>query len=39
LAIGKGGQTARTAAKITGWKIDIHTVEEWSPNSVNFNII
>jgi N utilization substance protein A len=28
LAIGKGGQTARTAAKITGWKIDIHTVEE-----------
>jgi N utilization substance protein A len=26
LAIGKGGQTARTAAKITGWKIDIHTV-------------
>lgn len=28
LAIGKGGQTARTAAKITGWKIDIHTVKE-----------
>ncbi|MBD3831235.1 MAG: transcription termination factor NusA, partial [Arcobacter sp.] len=25
LAIGKGGQTARAAAKITGWKIDIHT--------------
>ncbi|MBM7559636.1 transcription termination factor NusA [Marinitoga litoralis] len=26
LAIGKGGQNARAAAKITGWKIDIHTV-------------
>ncbi len=25
LAIGKGGQTARAAAKLTGWKIDIHT--------------
>ncbi|SHE27108.1 NusA antitermination factor [Marinitoga hydrogenitolerans DSM 16785] len=26
LAIGKGGQNARAAAKITGWKIDIHTI-------------
>jgi len=28
LAIGKGGQNARLAAKLTGWKIDIHPVEE-----------
>lgn len=27
LAIGKGGQSARAAAKITGWKIDIHVIE------------
>ena len=26
LAVGKGGQTARLAAKITGWKIDIHSI-------------
>jgi N utilization substance protein A len=27
LAVGKGGQTARLAAKITGWKIDIHSLK------------
>ncbi len=26
LAIGKGGQNVRLAAKLTGWKIDIHSV-------------
>jgi N utilization substance protein A len=25
LAIGKGGQNVRLAAKLTGWKIDIHS--------------
>jgi N utilization substance protein A len=28
LAIGKGGQNARLAAKLTGWKIDIHPATE-----------
>ena len=28
LAIGKGGQNARLAAKLTGWKIDIHPASE-----------
>ncbi|MCX6735747.1 MAG: transcription termination factor NusA [Candidatus Parcubacteria bacterium] len=28
LAIGKGGQNARLAAKLTGWKIDIHSTKE-----------
>lgn len=36
LAIGKGGQNVRLAAKLTGWKIDIRsgggTVEEAAPN-------
>ena len=27
LAIGKGGQNVRLAAKLTGWKIDIIAVE------------
>lgn len=27
LAIGKGGQNVRLAAKLTGWKIDIHVME------------
>ncbi len=27
LAIGKGGQNVRLAAKLTGWKIDIHSVD------------
>jgi N utilization substance protein A len=38
LAIGKGGQNARLAAKLTGWKVDIHseqkeTVGETEPAS------
>lgn len=28
LAIGKGGQNARLAAKLTGWKIDIHPADK-----------
>ena len=28
LAIGKGGQNARLAAKLTGWKIDVQSVDE-----------
>ncbi|MBI2120275.1 MAG: transcription termination/antitermination protein NusA [Parcubacteria group bacterium] len=28
LAIGKGGQNARLAAKLTGWKIDIHSAQK-----------
>lgn len=31
LAIGKGGQNARLAAKLTGWKIDIHSVKADAP--------
>jgi N utilization substance protein A len=27
LAIGKGGQNARLAAKLTGWKIDVQAVQ------------
>jgi len=27
LAIGKGGQNVRLAAKLTGWKVDIHVLE------------
>ncbi len=35
LAIGKGGQNVRLAAKLTGWKIDIHsTVAPISPDSL-----
>jgi len=30
LAVGKGGQNARLAAKLTGWKIDITTIESAS---------
>lgn len=29
LAIGKEGQNVRLAAKLTGWKIDIQSLEEW----------
>ncbi len=29
LAIGKEGQNVRLAAKLTGWKIDVQSVEEW----------
>ena len=32
LAIGKGGQNVRLAAKLTGWKIDIHSANN-SPDS------
>jgi N utilization substance protein A len=28
LAIGKGGQNVRLAAKLTGWKIDIQSVQK-----------
>jgi len=28
LAIGKGGQNARLAARLTGWKIDIKPILE-----------
>ena len=27
LAVGKGGQNVRLAAKLTGWKIDINSTE------------
>ena len=30
LAIGKGGQNVRLAAKLTGWKIDIHSLQRKS---------
>lgn len=33
LAIGKGGQNVRLAAKLTGWKIDIKGTPEEIPNS------
>jgi N utilization substance protein A len=32
LAIGKGGQNVRLAAKLTGWKIDVRS--EGNPNEV-----
>ncbi|MDQ5948964.1 MAG: Transcription termination/antitermination protein NusA [Patescibacteria group bacterium] len=33
LAIGKGGQNVRLAAKLTGWKIDIKSVNQYEENS------
>ncbi len=30
LAIGKEGQNVRLAAKLTGWRIDIHSEEQWT---------
>jgi N utilization substance protein A len=33
LAIGKEGQNARLAARLTGWRIDIHSDTESSPAS------
>ncbi len=33
LAVGKGGQNARLAAKLTGWKIDIHSPEAAAPEA------
>jgi N utilization substance protein A len=34
LAIGKGGQNARLAAKLTGWKVDIHSAQKEVPESI-----
>ncbi|HPV33638.1 MAG TPA: transcription termination factor NusA [Candidatus Paceibacterota bacterium] len=34
LAVGKGGQNARLAAKLTGWKIDISTPEGTEPEGL-----
>ena len=34
LAIGKGGQNVRLAAKLTGWKIDIQPVGGKIPESI-----
>lgn len=36
LAIGKGGQNARLAAKLTGWKIDIHAATEEAASAEEF---
>lgn len=35
LAVGKGGQNARLAAKLTGWKIDIATPETDTSNALS----
>jgi len=35
LAIGRGGQNVRLAAKLTGWRIDIHSVEGKSVAETN----
>lgn len=37
LAIGKGGQNVRLAAKLTGWKIDIHSVGNKKAEEVTDN--
>jgi N utilization substance protein A len=37
LAIGRGGQNARLAAKLTGWKIDIHPIDENSADTEKEN--
>jgi len=34
LAIGRGGQNVRLAAKLTGWKIDIQSTENAEPSAV-----
>jgi N utilization substance protein A len=39
LAVGKGGQNARLAAKLTGWKIDIISPEGESEDTVDENEI
>lgn len=39
LAVGKGGQNARLAAKLTGWKIDIISPEGEGEDTVNENEI
>ncbi|MBN1478073.1 transcription termination/antitermination protein NusA [Candidatus Sumerlaeota bacterium] len=38
LAIGRRGQNARLAARLTGWKIDIQAVEEEMPETVEDEI-
>lgn len=35
LSIGKGGQNARLAAKLTGWKIDIHSAQSEAAEGEN----
>lgn len=37
LAIGKGGQNARLAAKLTGWTIDIHSLDDESDSEETFD--
>jgi len=39
LAIGKKGQNARLAVKLTGWKIDIKTIDEAYNQSISFETI
>ena len=38
LAIGKGGQNVRLAAKLTGWKIDIQSVKIGSDSEMDREI-
>lgn len=39
LAIGKEGQNARLAAKLTGWKIDIKSKSQADEQEINYNFI
>ncbi len=39
LAIGKGGQNVRLAAKLTGWKIDIRSLEQEKPEETAGEIV
>jgi len=39
LAIGKGGQNVRLAAKLTGWKIDIRSLEQEKPEETAEEIV
>ena len=38
LAIGKGGQNVRLAAKLTGWKIDIKSVNQYAGEEVALSV-
>ena len=38
LAIGKGGQNVRLAAKLTGWKIDIKSVNQYAGGEVALSV-
>ena len=38
LAIGKEGQNARLAAKLTNWRIDIKGLEKYKEDLINGNI-